>query len=140
LDYATVAYSNSGVPLWTNRYNGPANGEDAVLTKRSLALGPGDSVYVAGLSDGDYSDNTIYDIATVKYAVRGPSLFIARSNASVILSWPASALNFQLQETASLSFSNNWSAVAAPRSTNNNFISVTVPAIGSRKFFRLSSP
>ena len=27
-DYATVAYSNAGVPLWTRRYNGPANSED----------------------------------------------------------------------------------------------------------------
>src|SRR5262249_48215727 len=26
--YATVAYSNAGVPLWTNRYNGPGNGSD----------------------------------------------------------------------------------------------------------------
>jgi hypothetical protein len=138
-DIATVAYSSAGLPLWTNRYNGPANGEDAMLTKRSLALGPGGSVYVAGLSDGDYSDNTIFDIATVKYAVPGPSLFITRSNASVILSWPVSALNFQMQESASLSLSNGWSAVAAPRSTNNGFISVTVPAIGSGKFFRLSS-
>jgi len=96
-------------------------------------------VYVAGLSDGDYSDNTIFDIATVKYAVPGPSLFITRSDASVVLSWQTSAMNFQLQESASLSLSNGWSAVAARLSTNNGFISVTVPAIGSGKFFRLSS-
>ena len=24
-EYATVAYSNAGLPLWTNRYDGPAN-------------------------------------------------------------------------------------------------------------------
>src|SRR4030095_8161232 len=27
-DYATIAYSGAGVPLWTNRYNAPANGSD----------------------------------------------------------------------------------------------------------------
>jgi hypothetical protein len=31
-------------------------------------------------------------------------------------------------------------AVAETRSTNNNSISVALPATGSRKFFRLSSP
>ncbi len=28
VDYATIKYSSAGVPLWTNRYSGPANGED----------------------------------------------------------------------------------------------------------------
>src|SRR5438270_11487071 len=27
-DYATVAYSGAGLPLWTNRYNGPGNSDD----------------------------------------------------------------------------------------------------------------
>jgi hypothetical protein len=98
------------------------------------------SVYVAAASDGDYSQDTIFDFVTVKYVVSEPSLFITRSNASVILSWPASALSFQLQESASLTLSNDWSVVAAPRSTNNNLISVTLPAAGACKFFHLSSP
>ena len=139
-DIATVAYSNAGVPLWTNRYNGPANGDDVPLTEQSLALGPSGSVYVAAASDGNYSDETIFDFATVKYVVSGPSLFITRSNASVILSWPTTALNFQLQENTDLSLSNSWSVVAAARATNNGFISLTLPATGNRYFFRLSSP
>ncbi len=139
-DIATIAYSNAGVPLWTNRYNAPANGDDVPLTEHSLALGPGGSVYVAAASDGNYSEETIFDFVTVKYAAPGPSLFITRSNASVVLSWPATAVNFQLQETAGLSPSNYWSGVAAPLFTNNNFISVSLPAAGSGKFFRLSSP
>jgi hypothetical protein len=138
-DIATVAYSNAGVPLWTNRYNGPANGDDVPLTKQSLALGPGGSVYVAAASDGNYSPETIFDFATVKYAASGPSLFITRSNISVILSWPTNVLNFQLQENTDLLLTNGWSAVGAMRSTNNGFISVTLPATGSGKFFRLSS-
>jgi hypothetical protein len=28
LDFATVAYSSAGAPLWTNWYNGPANQQD----------------------------------------------------------------------------------------------------------------
>jgi hypothetical protein len=139
-DIATIAYSNAGVPLWTNRYNGPANGDDVPLTKHSLALGESGSVYVAAASDGNDSDETIFDFATVKYVVSGPSLFITRSNVFVILSWPATAQNFQLQENTSLSVSNGWSAVAAAHATNNGFIFVTLPATTSDKFFRLWSP
>ena len=139
-DIATIAYSNAGVPLWTNRYNGPANGDDVPLTKQSLALGPGGSVYVAAASDGNNSDETVFDLATVKYVVSGPSLFITRSNASVILSWPASALNFQLKESTNLWLTNGWSTVAASRSTNNGFIAVTLPTAGNSKLFRLSWP
>src|SRR6185436_2372599 len=31
-DYATIAYSSAGVPLWTNRFNGPGNNDDTVQT------------------------------------------------------------------------------------------------------------
>jgi hypothetical protein len=139
-DYATVAYSSAGLPLWTNRYNGPANGDDVPTTKRCLALGPRGSVYVAGITDGDYATG-VYYIATVKYVISpvAPSLNIARSNTFVILSWPTNALDFQLQGSTNLSLTNGWSAVSAPRSTNNGFISVTTAATNSRQFFRLSS-
>lgn len=69
-----------------------------------------------------------------------PTMSIARSNASVIVNWPATALSFQLQTSTNVSLTNGWSVIAVPRSTNNNFISVTIPAIGSGQFFRLSSP
>src|SRR5439155_681268 len=52
-DYATVAYSGAGVLLWTNRYNGPANGDDQPQTKSCLAIGPDGAVYVTGASDGN---------------------------------------------------------------------------------------
>ena len=69
-----------------------------------------------------------------------PALNIARSNNLAVLSWPAAFGNFQLQENTNVSLVNGWSAVAGTRSTNDSFISVALPATGSRKFFRLSSP
>ena len=140
-DLVTVAYSNGGIPLWTNRYNGPANGDDVLLTKDSLALGPNGSVYVTAASDGDSSNANISDFVTIKYLTSGstPSLSIARSNGLAVLSWPAAFGNFQLQENTNVSTSNGWSFNFAARSTNNGFISVISPATNSHQFFRLSS-
>jgi hypothetical protein len=71
-DFATVAYSNAGVPLWTQRYNGPANGDDTPRNRKSLGLGPDGSVYVTGASDLDSSAGQQYQFVVVKYT---PSAF-----------------------------------------------------------------
>jgi uncharacterized delta-60 repeat protein len=105
----------------------------------SLALQPDGNVLLGG-------HFTAVNGAVRPYIARlygdspAPSLSIVRSNSSAVLSWPVAFGNFQLQENTNLSLANGWSAVAAPRSTNNNSISVALPATGSRKFFRLSSP
>jgi hypothetical protein len=67
-DYATVAYSGAGVPLWTNRYNGPDNvGDEGHL----LAVDHNGNVLVAGWSnDGDGID---FDYSVIKYAVEPPT-------------------------------------------------------------------
>jgi uncharacterized delta-60 repeat protein len=65
-DYTTFEYSNTGIPLWTNHYNGPANRQDQPKTKRSLAIGPDGGVYVTGSSDSDQTGSS-FDFATVKY-------------------------------------------------------------------------
>ncbi|HXU78292.1 MAG TPA: delta-60 repeat domain-containing protein, partial [Methylomirabilota bacterium] len=68
-----------------------------------------------------------------------PSLNIARSNAFLILSWPVTVLNFQLQESTDLSLPNSWSFVAQSAATNGNQVTVTVSATTGRKFFRLQA-
>ena len=60
-DYATIKYSSAGLPLWTNRYNGPANGSD---TASAMVLDHSGNVIVSGLSTGSGGD---YDFATIKY-------------------------------------------------------------------------
>jgi hypothetical protein len=44
-DYATIKYSSAGVPLWTNRYNGPGNGTNEAS---AVAVDHSGNVIVAG--------------------------------------------------------------------------------------------
>jgi hypothetical protein len=48
-DYATVAYSNTGVPLWTNRYHGPGT---AKTSRPPWPVDGGGNVFVTGSSIG----------------------------------------------------------------------------------------
>jgi uncharacterized delta-60 repeat protein len=113
----------------------PGTGADGIV--RSIKLQPDGNLVIGG------------DFLTVNGVVRpylarlygdpfAPSLNIVRSNASVIVSWPVTALNFQLQGRTNL-FPTAWSPVAQPTVTNAGQISVTVPATVARKFFRLKS-
>jgi len=72
-------------------------------------------------------------------AVVRPSLNISRSNAFVILSWPVTGLNFQLQENSDLALPNSWSPVAQAAVTNAGQISVALPTTVGSKFFRLQA-
>jgi hypothetical protein len=58
--FATIAYSSGGAPLWTNCYAGP---QDSEQTARGLAVDSGNNVYVTGL------------YATVAYASDGTPLW-----------------------------------------------------------------
>ncbi len=48
-DYATIKYSNAGVPLWTTRYNGPGNRTDQPC---AVAVDGSNNVIVTGASTG----------------------------------------------------------------------------------------
>jgi Beta-propeller repeat len=134
-DFATVAYSNNGIPLWTNRYNGPANGDDKPLTRKSLAIaGPG-SIVVVGASDGDFSANSAYDYAIVKYASYPQITASAPSNGVVQMSWEKTFLGWHLEiQTNSTGLGTNW--IPVPDSALTNL--VIIPATGASAFFRLA--
>jgi uncharacterized delta-60 repeat protein len=73
-DHATIKYSSAGVALWTNRYNGPANGQDWA---NAVATDSSNKVIVTGFSDNGGGD---WDYATVKYSSEGIPLWTNRYN------------------------------------------------------------
>jgi hypothetical protein len=68
-DYATIKYSSAGVPLWTNRYNGPGNNDDEPCT---VAVDRSGNVIVSGYANGSASSG---DWATIKYSGAGVPLW-----------------------------------------------------------------
>ncbi len=74
VDYVTIKYSSAGVPLWTNRYDGPANGYDRAS---AVAVDSNNDVIVTGASDGGESSA---DYATIKYSSAGVPLWTNHYN------------------------------------------------------------
>lgn len=73
-DYATVAYSAAGSPLWTNRYHGPGRVQDSAVAVAADGLG---HVVVTGYCS---TDTVNYDYATIWYSTSGGFLFTNRYN------------------------------------------------------------
>ena len=69
-DFATIKYSSTGVPLWTNRYSGSANGDEAL----AVTVDADGDVIVTGDSGGPA------DFVTVKYSSAGVPLWTNRYN------------------------------------------------------------
>jgi uncharacterized delta-60 repeat protein len=138
-DYATVAYSSVGMPLWTNRYNGPGNSYDYAM---AMAVDHSNNVIVTGSS---YGIGGNYDYATIKYSSAGvPLLSITRTAANtVIVSWPAPAEGWVLEYTNTLmGVSGAWPQMPPPYQTNETTIWATftnMPATDSQ-FYRLQKP
>src|SRR5262249_44303244 len=81
VDYATIKYSSAGVALWTNRYNGPGNGDDQAL---AAAVDGSGNLFVTGMSIGSatFAD---YDYATLKYSGAGVLLWTRRYSGPYVI-------------------------------------------------------
>lgn len=73
-DFATIKYTSAGAALWTNRYNGPGNGDD---NPNAIAVDANGNTFVAGYSIGLQGN---YEYATIKYSPAGAPLWTNRYN------------------------------------------------------------
>ena len=118
-DYATICYSTTGLPLWTNRYNGLQSNPDEA---KAIAADAAGNIFVAGLSDSGF--------ATVKYSLLQPTfLNMAKQNQQVVLTWTNTAFLLQSSPTVTGNFTN----IADATSPYTNFIN------SSQQFFRLQA-
>ena len=116
-DYAAIAYSNAGVPLWTNRF--------PVGRAGALALDHSGNVFVAGTSGiGNNSD-----IVTIKYSSSVPPSRLAfeKLNNQLVLSWTNAGFTLQSAPVVPGTFTN------IPGATSP----YTNPITGAQQFFRL---
>jgi hypothetical protein len=123
-NYVTIGYASSGVPLWTNRYTGPANGPDRAA---ALAVDKGGNVFVTGTSWNGLN----WEIATIKYSVVQPiPILVQRLGNQVVLSWTNPVFNLQTAPTPSGAFTN------VPSATSPYTNATTAP----QQYFRLAHP
>ena len=125
-DYATVAYSNGGLPLWTNRYSGPTNSYD---TATALAVDSRGNVFVTGYAEPESHGQ---DYTTIKYSSSLPPpvyLNFQFSGNQLLLTWTNSG--FQLQSAP---------AVTGPFTNISDATSPYTNSIFSQQqYFRLNS-
>jgi hypothetical protein len=105
IDFATVAYSNAGAPLWTNRYDGPANLYDRAS---AIAVDGSGNVFVTGFSENPSNK----DYATIAYSNSGVPLWTNRYNpgglwtSSTAIAVDSSGNVFVTGDSATVAYSN----------------------------------
>jgi len=71
-NFTTIKYDSSGNILWVKEYNGPLGGDEKTV---DLVVDSAGYVYVSGRSEGPTPD-----LATIKYAPNGDTVWVRRYN------------------------------------------------------------
>jgi hypothetical protein len=82
------------------------------------------------------SDSSTWSTQITELLTAVPILSIASVETNILLSWPGTAIPFDLETTDDLA-SSNWTVVSQPSNSANGVVSVQLPAIAGPQFFRL---
>jgi hypothetical protein len=126
--FATVAYSGSGVPLWTNRYDGALHDSDCATV---MAVDAAGNVLVTGYSRASSGIGGSYsEVATIKYSSSVQAyLGIQPIGEQVILRWTNAGFNLQSAPGISGPFGDVSGATNA----------WAISTAGSQQYFRLKA-
>jgi uncharacterized repeat protein (TIGR03803 family) len=119
----TTLHHFSGIPT----YSSP-NADGAYPTGQLILSG--DTLYGTAANGGKSGNGTVFAIS-----FDSPKLTIAPSGRNVILFWPTNDTAVTLESTTDLA--SQWAAVSQPPVPINGQNSVTLPASGPKRFFRL---
>ena len=94
------------------------------------------------LSGGSFTlDGGFWGVVLAIQTPGAPYLTVTRSNTSVVVSWPLPALDFVLDQTATLTGSPPpWVQVPFPYATNATDIFISVASPAANRFYRLRHP
>jgi hypothetical protein len=135
-DYATIKYSNAGVPLWTNRYDGLGHDYDI---PSAMAVDDSGNVFVAGYSTRSSGG---FDMTTIKYAGTRVSLQITAAeklgNDLRLRFTSQTGFHYNIQARADLAAGDWINAVTnVPSGGPISEITVTNALQAARQFYRI---
>lgn len=151
--YGTTAFGGEGWDFWSDLRFGTvfklANGALTALVsfadtnganpEAKLVQGGDGHLYGTTKAGGQHGLGTVFRIL-MPGATVPVSLSATPSANQLMLSWPAAAAGYHLEESTNVALADSWFPVAQSTVTNAGQISVTVPATTGSKFFRLKSP
>jgi hypothetical protein len=112
---------------------GTSSGGDFVVTGQIGVLGTGQS------TGGSFTlEGGSLAMFMVVQTAGAPMLTLTRVGNDVVISWPVTAIGFELEQTGNLS-APSWSGLGMSPTVVGDHFQMTLPATGSSKFFRLQS-
>jgi hypothetical protein len=97
------------------------------------------AVFKATASSTTTDNATGNNSATANVSVVQPGLALGREAGNWVLTWPSAAFEYTLESTDTL-VAPNWVPVGGTPDDDGLNLSLTVPASGARKYFRLRLP
>ena len=97
-------------------------------------------MYPSGVDSSSGMDVGIWSTQITEILTASPVLSITVSNADAVVSWPGTAITFNLESNTNLLTAGGWTVVTPNFSTNNGQVYYQTSLTNGARFFRLHKP